>query len=146
MSHIVQVQTQVRDPNAIKSACTRIGLPAPVDGTANLFMERPAGFLVQFPGWLYPAVIDTASGTVRYDNYQGKWGTLSELDRFLQMYAVEKVKIESRARVQSPGPTRTTARRPGTVTVPVPKIPATAPWTVHWGASADRSPSAGMTA
>jgi hypothetical protein len=33
---------------------------------------------------------------VRYDNYGGRWGEQAQLDRFLQTYAVEKVKLEAR--------------------------------------------------
>jgi hypothetical protein len=51
---------------------------------------------VQLSGWRYPAVIDTLTGTVRYDNFQGYWGDQRQLDRFLQMYAVEKTKLEAR--------------------------------------------------
>jgi len=32
MSHIVHIQTEVRDPVAVSSACTRLSLPQPVQG------------------------------------------------------------------------------------------------------------------
>ena len=35
---------------------------------------------------------------MKFDNYLGKWGEQRELDRLLQMYAVEKAKIEARRR------------------------------------------------
>ena len=54
------------------------------------------GLLVQLPGWQYPAVIDTKTGEVKYDNFEGHWGDQAHLDRFLQMYAVEKAKLEAR--------------------------------------------------
>jgi len=41
-------------------------------------------------------VIDTLTGTIRYDNYEGSWGEQKHLDRFLQMYAVDKAKLEAR--------------------------------------------------
>ena len=52
--------------------------------------------LVSLPGWNYPAVIDTESGEVRFDHYEGKWGDPKEMDRLLQAYAVEKTKLEAR--------------------------------------------------
>ena len=52
--------------------------------------------LVLFPDWAYPAVIDTTTGQVHYDNYNGAWGDQAELDRFLQIYAVERARIEAR--------------------------------------------------
>ena len=39
-----------------------------------------------------------ASGQVRYDNFNGMWGDQAELDRFIQMYAVEKARLEARMR------------------------------------------------
>lgn len=96
MSHIVQIQTEVRDPVAVRSACDRLSLPQPTHGTFKLFSSQATGLSVELPGWQYPVVCDTASGQVRYDNYGGRWGKQEQLDRFLQAYAVEKAKVEAR--------------------------------------------------
>ena len=97
MSHIVQIQTQVRDPVAIAAACRRLGLAEPVQGTARLFAGQEAsGFVVQLPGWKYPVVCDLASGEVKFDNYGGRWGAQAQLDRFLQAHAVERAMLEAR--------------------------------------------------
>ena len=101
MSHIVTIQTGVRDPDAIASACQRLALPEPIHGTAKLFEGAATGLLVRLPGWLYPLVADTATGRLRYDNYAGVWGDPVHLDRFLQHYAVEKARIEVRKRGHS---------------------------------------------
>lgn len=96
MSHIVSIKTQVRDMTAIAAACHRLSLAAPVQGTTQLYSGQASGLLVQFPGWNYPAVIDVESGEVRFDNYEGAWGSVVHLEKFLQMYAVERTKIEAR--------------------------------------------------
>jgi hypothetical protein len=96
MSHIVQVHTKLHDPAAILAACQRLNLPAPVQGTAQLFGGEATGLLVQLPGWEFPAVIDPLTGVVRYDNYEGRWGEQAHLDKLLQLYAVEKCRIEAR--------------------------------------------------
>ena len=96
MSHVVQIQTRVHDPVALAAACRRLDLAEPVQGTAQLFSGEATGLLVKLPGWQYPAVIDTFTGTIRYDNFEGHWGEQSHLDRLLQMYAVEKAKLEAR--------------------------------------------------
>ena len=96
MSHIVTIQTKVQDAAAITAACARLNLPTPVQGTAKLFSGECTGLLVKLPGWEYPAVIDTQTGQVKYDNFEGHWGDQQHLDRFLQMYAVEKAKLEAR--------------------------------------------------
>ena len=41
-------------------------------------------------------MIDTQTGTVRFDNFKGHWGDQQQLNKFLQMYAVEKAKLEAR--------------------------------------------------
>ena len=96
MSHIVSIQSRLRDAAAVAAACRRLGLPAPAQGTARLYSGQASGLLVQLPGWQYPSVIDTASGEVRYDNFEGRWGEQQHLDRFLQAYAVEAVRQEAR--------------------------------------------------
>jgi hypothetical protein len=96
MSHIVTLRTRVHDLAAVAAACQRLNLPNPRQGTARLFGGEAEGLLVQLPGWQYPVVIDTASGLVRYDNFEGRWGERQHLDRFLQLYAVEKAKLEAR--------------------------------------------------
>jgi hypothetical protein len=96
VSHIVQIQTEVRDPTAVAAACRRLALPEPVHGTAALFSGEATGLLVKLPGWLYAVCIDTASGTMKFDNYGGSWGDQEHLDQFMQAYAVEKAAIEAR--------------------------------------------------
>lgn len=96
MSHLVTIKTRVQDPAAITAACQRLKLAAPVQGTARLFSGQATGLLVQLPGWRYPVVIDTASGTAKYDNYGGEWGNGNELDHFLQAYAVEATRLQAR--------------------------------------------------
>ncbi len=101
MSHIVQIQTEVRDAQAVAAACHRLGLPEPVHGTARLFEGEATGLLVKLTGWLYPCVCDLATGALRYDNFGGAWGDPSHLDRFMQVYACEKAKIEAKRRGHS---------------------------------------------
>ena len=101
MSHIVEIKTEVRDVSAIAAACRRLQLALPTPGTANLYGGEAAGLIVQFAGWRYPAVIDTTTGEIRYDNYNGTWGDQSELDRFLQAYAVERTRLDARKKGMS---------------------------------------------
>lgn len=98
MSHVVTIQTQVRDSIAIAAACNRLSLPTPAHGEAKLFGTPVSGWIVQLPGWNYPVVCNVAAGEVRYDNFQGRWGDQRELDRFLQAYAIECAKLEARRR------------------------------------------------
>src|SRR5262249_60779734 len=76
--------------------CGRRGRPGAGQAPARLFSGEAAGLLVRLPGWRYPVVVDIATGEVRFDNYEGRWGERQHLDRFLQLYAVEKCRIEAR--------------------------------------------------
>jgi hypothetical protein len=96
MSHIVEIQTEVRDPAAIAAACRRLSLAEPVAGKAMLFNEEAEGIQVQLPGWTYPLVCQTERGVLLYDNFEGCWGDQAQLDKFLQAYAVERAKLEAR--------------------------------------------------
>ena len=98
MSHIVTIQTQVRDPESIVLACQRLQLPDPEPGTVTLFSSTATGWAIQLPSWTYPVVCDVEQGRLHYDNYGGRWGEQQHLDRFLQAYAVERAKLEARKR------------------------------------------------
>ena len=101
MSHVVTIQTQVRDPVAIAAACRRLALPPPTEGETKLFSQVAQGWAVQLPGWRYPVVCEAAAGRIAYDNFEGRWGNSAELDRFIQSYAVERAKLEARRRGHS---------------------------------------------
>lgn len=101
MSHIVTIETQVRDAEAVRAACRRLGLPEPVHRTVKLFSGEVAGLTAQLPDWRYPIVCQLDTGEICFDNFKENWGEKERLDAFLQMYAVEKAKIEARKRGHS---------------------------------------------
>jgi hypothetical protein len=68
VSHIVQIQSQVEDAAAVRSACECPGLQQPVQGTVKLFSGQVTGLAVQLLGWHYPAVFDVTTGQTRYDS------------------------------------------------------------------------------
>ncbi len=96
MSHIVEIQTEIRDPAAICAACQRLQLPQPLFGETQLFNSRATGWAVQLPEWRYPVVCNVNTAQLAFDNFEGRWGNRGELDHFLQGYAVEKSKLEAR--------------------------------------------------
>ena len=96
MSHLVRIDTQVRDAAAVAAACERLQLPAPTSGTFQLYAEAATGLAVQLPSWRYPLVCDVTTGALAYDNFGGAWGDERALDQFLQAYAIEKTRLEAR--------------------------------------------------
>ena len=101
MSHIVEIQSEVRDPAAIRAACGRLKLEDPAFEEVKLFSGTKTGWAVRLPEWRYPIVCDVETGRVEFDNFGGKWGDQKHLDQFLQAYAVEKTKIEARKQGRS---------------------------------------------
>ena len=101
MSHIVQIETEVRDEAAVQAACTRLHLPRATRGTFQLYSTEETGLGVKLPHWKYPVVANTDTGNLRFDNYEGRWGSQEFLDQFLQAYATERVKIEARKKGHS---------------------------------------------
>ena len=49
MSHIVTIATKIHDPAAVASACRRLNLAEPVQGTARLYSGEATGLLVGLP-------------------------------------------------------------------------------------------------
>lgn len=96
MSHIVRIETEVRDARAVAAAANRLELPPPELGTHQLFTSQAAGLAVRLPEWRYPLVCQLQTGQLAFDNYGGAWGDRMELDRFLQAYAIEKTRLEAR--------------------------------------------------
>ena len=94
MSHIVQIQTEIRDPVAIQAACGRLKLPEPVFGEAKLFSSSAVGWAVRLPDWRYPVVCDVATAKIAFNNFEGRWGDPRQLDRFLQ--GMPSKRLESR--------------------------------------------------
>jgi len=92
----VEIQTEVRDLNAVRAACRRLQLEEPTHGTVKLFSQEKTGWAVKLPGWRYPVVCQIENGQLHYDNYTGRWGEQAQLGKFLQAYAVEKARLEAR--------------------------------------------------
>jgi hypothetical protein len=101
VSHIVRIQTQIRDPIAVQAACTRLGLPQPEQGEFQLYTNTAAGWAVRLPAWRYPVVCRTDVGELAFDNFKGAWGDIAQLHRFHQAYAIEKARLEARRQCYS---------------------------------------------
>lgn len=96
MSHIVTVQTRIRDVQALGQACEKLGLEPPILGKAKLYLTDAEGWKVKLTDWYYPIVVHPETGELFYDNYGGHWGDIARLHQLLQTYAVEKTRIEAR--------------------------------------------------
>ena len=96
MSHIVQIQTEIRSEPAVQAACKRLQLPPAKQGTFELYGSKETGLGIELPQWRYVVVANTETGQLRFDNYEQRWGEQKHLDEFLQRYAVEAATIAAR--------------------------------------------------
>lgn len=94
MSHTMNIEIEIHDRAALEAACQRLGLTLK-DGKTRFYSTEEDGLLVQLPGWRYPVCIKE-NGQVAYDNYNGQWGNLAELNKLRAYYGLEKAKIEAR--------------------------------------------------
>lgn len=93
MSHTLNIKTEIKDTAALRAACARLGYQVH-EGEARLFQGIESGLSVMLPGWNYPVVVKE-DGTIRYDNYGGRWGNIEELNKLTAYYGLEKAKIEA---------------------------------------------------
>jgi hypothetical protein len=93
MSHVVTIQTKVHNAHAAVSACQRLNLPMPVQGTAQLDGGEATGLIIHLSGWQYPVVIDTLTGVIRYDSEGLDADRQQQLRHFLQIYVIEKARL-----------------------------------------------------
>lgn len=94
MSHTMNIQIELHDREALLAACERLGLKVE-EGVFKLYSSTEEGIGVYLPNWKYPVVIKE-NGTIAYDNYNGQWGRIEELNRLKAFYGLEKAKIEAR--------------------------------------------------
>lgn len=90
MSHTVKVKLNLKDRELIKAVAKKLGIE---------FMEAAqrgdiSGCGIKLPKWQYPVVI-SATGECAYDNYNGNWGNIEELNKFQAHYGAEKTRIEA---------------------------------------------------
>ena len=96
MSHIVQITTEIKSEAAVQAACRQLKMPPAKHGTFELYSSMETGLGIELPRWRYPVVADLQTGTLKFDNYDGRWGEQCLLDKFHQRYTVEAATIAAR--------------------------------------------------
>ncbi|MEI8289557.1 MAG: DUF1257 domain-containing protein [Verrucomicrobiota bacterium] len=95
MSHTATIDTKFFDEAACVAAAEEMKAEI-VRGKLQLFdgVKVENGFGVKLEGWNYPVIIDTKTGEAKYDNFNGRWGDVSHLNKFKQLYAAHKTVME----------------------------------------------------
>ena len=97
MSHTVTLKLQLSDPKCLTLACRALSLPHQTGRqSVRMFSGNTveADFTLQLPGWRYPVGINTQTGEVSLDNFNGHWGDMKELHRLAQEYALQVAEQE----------------------------------------------------
>ena len=94
-SHTVTVKVEFKDPRAFEAAVTAIGGTWIGQGDHALFQNYGAavtGLGFSLPGWRYPLVLKE-KGELAFDDFNGQWGNVADVDRLKAAYAVESARI-----------------------------------------------------
>ena len=96
MSHTTAVTTDFKNKSALTTACERVG--AKID-TAVKSVRLYQGTTqcdtrIDLKDWQYPLAVNTETGKVQFDNYNGMWGKIEEFDKLRQEYSVACVEQE----------------------------------------------------
>lgn len=96
MSHTCTVKAEYADLDALHRAVLAMG-GSIVPGTAHkLYGSEEIGNAFQLHGWRYPIVV-RADGTLAYDDFQGAWGKVSDLERLKAEYMVTVAQASAEA-------------------------------------------------
>jgi hypothetical protein len=88
VSHTTTIDLEIKDEDAFVQACGDLGYEVQRDASAKLFQSDALftnATVVKIPGWNYPVVCK--DGKLHFDNYKGRWGEASQLDKLKQQYA-----------------------------------------------------------
>lgn len=117
MSHTETVKVEVKDRDAliaavqsiegaafVRAGCERhtaatarekVDTTEEATGQHAIYSGTYEGIGVILPGWNYPVIINPETGEIKYDNYNGHWGSQDGLDRLVQGYSVEQIRLEA---------------------------------------------------
>jgi len=92
-SHTTRVEFKIKDRDILISVISRYPeIKLIGEGAHQLYSGPVHGFAFHLPGWKYPVVL--SKDTLYYDNYGGRWGDQSVLDRILSEYKLALVESE----------------------------------------------------
>lgn len=96
MSHVIELKIKLSDPAALRDAAQVLGLELTESQTVSFYSASVTGTAIRLPEWRYPVIVE-ADGTVRYDNYDGRWGDIATLNNLVQEYTAQIVESQARA-------------------------------------------------
>lgn len=89
MSHTVKVKVQLSDTDSLSAAVIAMGGSLLGVASHKLYGGNVQGFGFRLPNWRYPLVLQP-SGELAYDDYNGRWGNVSDIDKLTGRYAIHR--------------------------------------------------------
>ena len=86
-SHTTTIKAEFRDHDRLGGAVVALGGKVLGMGTHKLYSESKTGFGFTLPGWSYP-ICCQSDGTLAFDNFQGRWGNVADLERLKGEYVI----------------------------------------------------------
>jgi hypothetical protein len=86
LSHTAQISADYSNQDALAAAVKILGGHLGGTGTHCLYSSREQGLAIILPNWHYPIVV-RPDGTLAYDDYNGAWGNVADLDRLHEEYS-----------------------------------------------------------
>jgi hypothetical protein len=96
MSETRRVTVELRDKAALARAVAVMGGSILGEGSHKLFAGNEVGYGLQLAGWRYPIVL-RADGTLAYDDYHGKWGKDTDIERLGSEYTMAVAESQAAA-------------------------------------------------
>jgi hypothetical protein len=96
MSHTISAQIELRNTAALDYAVKQMNGQILGQGTHRLFSTQETGFGFRLPNWRCPLVA-RSNGTLAYDDYNGAWGNVSDLDKLKAHYALAAARAAAEA-------------------------------------------------
>jgi hypothetical protein len=98
MSHTATIELAIKSMPALRSACIETATPFEELTSVRLYDGALVEDCFSFTpkNWKYP--VAAKEGKLYFDNYEGAWGNIDELNRIRQRYAVNVQKEAARAR------------------------------------------------
>ena len=97
MSHTTTLRVSMTNLEILKAACTALGLSFTLGTqTVELFSTKVTGDMtIKLPDWVYPVVVNSKTGEVSLDNYNGAWGNMDEFHKLSQEYSLQIAENEA---------------------------------------------------
>lgn len=90
-SHTVRVKVDFTDADALRAAVRALNWKWLGQGKHQLYGSNAAtGHAFQIPNWRFPCVLD-AAGELHYDDYNGNWGNVADLEQLRAAYLSTRV-------------------------------------------------------